>query len=115
MVNPDMHTSSSSRLSQILYVVPFLFFAFFFVFPPFPCTLRIYCVCIECTCVVVQEYGTGRFNKKHSTFFAKMMQELDLRREVEWCASDRVGQRALTLRCAQGQGLPDAGREFHVI
>jgi hypothetical protein len=34
----------------------------------------------------MQEYGTGRYNKKHSTFFAQMMKELGLRREVEWCA-----------------------------
>lgn len=34
--------------------------------------------------VLMEEYGTGRYNKKHSTFFAQMMQELGLRREVEW-------------------------------
>jgi len=32
----------------------------------------------------VQEYGTGRFNKKHSTFFATMMRELDLNVEPEF-------------------------------
>ena len=26
----------------------------------------------------MQEYGTGRYAKKHSTFFAKMMEELGL-------------------------------------
>lgn len=31
-----------------------------------------------------QEYGTGRFNKKHSTFFATMMRELDLNEEPEF-------------------------------
>ena len=35
----------------------------------------------------MQEYGTGRYNKKHSTFFAQMMKELGLRREVEWCVN----------------------------
>lgn len=35
----------------------------------------------------LQEYGTGRYNKKHSTFFAQMMKELGLRREVEWCVN----------------------------
>lgn len=34
--------------------------------------------------VLMEEYGTGRFNKKHSTFFAQMMKELGLRRELEW-------------------------------
>jgi hypothetical protein len=34
--------------------------------------------------VLMEEYGTGRFNKKHSTFFAKMMRELGLRTETEW-------------------------------
>ncbi len=32
----------------------------------------------------MQEYGTGRFNKKHSTFFATMMRELDLNVEPEF-------------------------------
>ena len=31
-----------------------------------------------------QEYGTGRFNKKHSTFFATMMRELGLNEEPEF-------------------------------
>ena len=30
-----------------------------------------------------QEYGTGRYNKKHSTFFATMMRELGLSTEPE--------------------------------
>ncbi len=33
--------------------------------------------------VLVQEYGTGRFNKKHSTFYAAMMRELGLSDETE--------------------------------
>ena len=32
---------------------------------------------------MVQEYGTGRFNKKHSTFYAAMMRELGLSDETE--------------------------------
>ena len=28
--------------------------------------------------IYLQEYGTGRFNKKHSTFYAAMMRELGL-------------------------------------
>ena len=32
----------------------------------------------------MQEYGTGRFNKKHSTFFATMMRELQLNEEPEF-------------------------------
>lgn len=32
----------------------------------------------------VQEYGTGRYNKKHSTFFATMMRELELNEEPEF-------------------------------
>ena len=36
-----------------------------------------------CSCSL-QEYGTGRYNKKHSTFFAKMMQELGLNQENEF-------------------------------
>lgn len=32
----------------------------------------------------IQEYGTGRFNKKHSTFFATMMRELELNEEPEF-------------------------------
>ena len=31
----------------------------------------------------MQEYGTGRFNKKHSTFYAAMMRELGLSDETE--------------------------------
>lgn len=34
--------------------------------------------------VLMEEYGTGRFNKKHSTFFATMMRELDLNEEPEF-------------------------------
>lgn len=34
--------------------------------------------------VLMEEYGTGRFNKKHSTFFATMMRELDLNVEPEF-------------------------------
>jgi hypothetical protein len=34
--------------------------------------------------VLMEEYGTGRFNRKHSTFFAKMMDELDLSTEPEF-------------------------------
>ena len=33
--------------------------------------------------VLMEEYGTGRYNKKHSTFFAKMMTELGLSTEPE--------------------------------
>ena len=33
---------------------------------------------------LMQEYGTGRFNKKHSTFFATMMRELELNEEPEF-------------------------------
>lgn len=32
----------------------------------------------------MQEYGTGRYNKKHSTFFATMMRELGLNEENEF-------------------------------
>lgn len=34
--------------------------------------------------VLMEEYGTGRFNKKHSTFFATMMRELGLNEEPEF-------------------------------
>ncbi|KAK9820462.1 hypothetical protein WJX72_010607 [[Myrmecia] bisecta] len=34
--------------------------------------------------VLMEEYGVGRFNKKHSTFFATMMRELDLSTEPEF-------------------------------
>ncbi|KAL3133370.1 hypothetical protein ABBQ38_007241 [Trebouxia sp. C0009 RCD-2024] len=34
--------------------------------------------------VLMEEYGTGRFNKKHSTFFATMMRELELNEEPEF-------------------------------
>ena len=33
--------------------------------------------------VLMEEYGVGRYNKKHSTFFAKMMTELGLSTEPE--------------------------------
>lgn len=33
--------------------------------------------------VLMEEYGNGRFNRKHSTFFAQMMQEVDLKTEPE--------------------------------
>lgn len=33
--------------------------------------------------VLLEEYGNGRLNRKHSTFFAQMMQELDLNPEPE--------------------------------
>ena len=33
--------------------------------------------------VLMEEYGTGRYHKKHSTFFAKMMTELGLSTEPE--------------------------------
>jgi Iron-containing redox enzyme len=33
--------------------------------------------------VLMEEYGNGRFNRKHSTFFAQMMKEVDLRTEPE--------------------------------
>jgi Iron-containing redox enzyme len=33
--------------------------------------------------VLMEEYGNGRFNRKHSTFFAQMMREVDLRTEPE--------------------------------
>lgn len=33
--------------------------------------------------VLMEEYGNGRFNRKHSTFFANMMAELDLNTEPE--------------------------------
>lgn len=40
---------------------------------------------IQCHhCASIQEYGTGRFNKKHSTFFATMMRELGLNEEPEF-------------------------------
>lgn len=41
-------------------------------------------ILIGCICVCQQEYGTGRFNKKHSTFFATMMRELGLNEEPEF-------------------------------
>lgn len=34
--------------------------------------------------VLMEEYGTGRYNKKHSTFFATMMRELGLNEENEF-------------------------------
>lgn len=34
--------------------------------------------------VLMEEYGTGRYNKKHSTFFATMMRELELNEEPEF-------------------------------
>lgn len=33
--------------------------------------------------VLIEEYGNGRFNRKHSTFFARMMQELELNPDTE--------------------------------
>ncbi|NJM86249.1 MAG: iron-containing redox enzyme family protein [Hydrococcus sp. RU_2_2] len=33
--------------------------------------------------VLLEEYGNGRFNRKHSTFFAQMMQELGLNPDTE--------------------------------
>jgi hypothetical protein len=48
----------------------------------------------------MQEYGTGRYNKKHSTFFAQMMKELGLRREVEWCVGLCCCSRASKQDCA---------------
>jgi Iron-containing redox enzyme len=33
--------------------------------------------------VLMEEYGNGRFNRKHSTFFAQMMKEVDLKTEPE--------------------------------
>lgn len=36
------------------------------------------------TFIGLQEYGTGRYNKKHSTFFATMMRELGLNEENEF-------------------------------
>lgn len=33
--------------------------------------------------VLMEEYGNGRFNRKHSTFFAQMMREVDLETEPE--------------------------------
>ncbi|NJR37570.1 MAG: iron-containing redox enzyme family protein [Leptolyngbyaceae cyanobacterium CSU_1_4] len=33
--------------------------------------------------VLMEEYGNGRFNRKHSTFFAQMMQEVNLKTEPE--------------------------------
>jgi hypothetical protein len=33
--------------------------------------------------VLLEEYGNGRFNRKHSTFYAQMMQELNLNSEPE--------------------------------
>lgn len=40
---------------------------------------------IQCTLirVLLEEYGNGRFNRKHSTFFAKMMAELKLSTQPE--------------------------------
>jgi Iron-containing redox enzyme len=40
---------------------------------------------IQCTLVKVllEEYGNGRFNRKHSTFFAAMLSEFDLNTEPE--------------------------------
>jgi hypothetical protein len=40
---------------------------------------------IQCTLirVLIEEYGGGRFHRKHSTFFAKMMEELGLNSEPE--------------------------------
>ncbi|MGL5873304.1 MAG: iron-containing redox enzyme family protein [Xenococcaceae cyanobacterium] len=40
---------------------------------------------IQCTLikVLLEEYGNGRFNRKHSTFFAKMMAELRLSTQPE--------------------------------
>ncbi|BDA75032.1 hypothetical protein RIVM261_087250 [Rivularia sp. IAM M-261] len=40
---------------------------------------------IQCTLVKVllEEYGNGRFNRKHSTFFAAMLNEFDLNTEPE--------------------------------
>jgi hypothetical protein len=40
---------------------------------------------IQCTLarVLIEEYGGGRFNRKHSTFFAKMLEELGLHTEPE--------------------------------
>lgn len=34
--------------------------------------------------VLMEEYGNGRFNRKHSTFFAQMMAEVGLRTEPEY-------------------------------
>ena len=47
----------------------------------------IYMTCDLLTSAVyacMQEYGTGRYNKKHSTFFATMMRELGLNEENEF-------------------------------
>lgn len=33
--------------------------------------------------VLMEEYGNGRFNRKHSTFFAQMMKEVDLKTQPE--------------------------------
>lgn len=40
---------------------------------------------IQCTLVrvLIEEYGGGRYHRKHSTFFAKMMEELGLNTEPE--------------------------------
>lgn len=40
---------------------------------------------IQCTLirVLIEEYGGGRFHRKHSTFFAKMLEELGLHTEPE--------------------------------
>lgn len=40
---------------------------------------------IQCTLirVLLEEYGNGRYNRKHSTFFARMMAELDLSTQPE--------------------------------
>ena len=35
-------------------------------------------------CCALQEYGSGRYSRKHSTFFATMMRELDLSTEPEF-------------------------------
>jgi hypothetical protein len=36
------------------------------------------CVCVLSPRVLMEEYGTGRYAKKHSTFYKVMMEELGL-------------------------------------